>query len=361
MSHPLHTPLYDWHVAHHGRMVEFGGWMMPVQYQGIVAEHLAVRQSAGLFDISHMGRLRLRGPEAGHFLDRLLTCSVATLVDGQMRYGLVCRDDGGILDDVLVGRIAEDDFSLVVNAGNRPVVMDWIATLDPPGGCQVDDETAATLMIAVQGPQALPLVQSLCDAPLESLRYYRGRYANLDGVPAWISRTGYTGEDGVELVAPAAALRLWERLIGLGITPCGLGARDTLRLEAGMPLYGHELSVDIDPYTAGLTFAVKLDKPDFLGRSSLATLAQRTDLPRRIGLRLAGKRIAREGETVVCNGVAVGKVTSGTFSPTLQQSIAMAYVEAASADVGTEVQVEIRGKCETAQVCALPFYRRAQP
>jgi aminomethyltransferase len=360
MSDLLRTPLYDWHVAHGGRMVEFGGWEMPVQYTGIVEEHLAVRQAAGLFDISHMGRLRFRGPWAAARLDHLLTCSVATLKVGQIRYGLMCRDDGGVLDDILVARIADDDYSLVVNASNRNKVVDWIRSHTNQ---QFDDETQETQMIAVQGPQAIHVIQPHVHGDLSKLRYYTGYETEIvEEVQGWVSRTGYTGEDGFELVIPASAYGVWDEILASAddsrMRPCGLGARDTLRLEAAMPLYGHELTEDTDPLTAGLGFAVKLDKPDFLGKAALVEIAKRTDRPVRVGLQLDGRRIAREGCAVFAGADRIGEVTSGTFSPTRQQAIAMAYVASAHAAVGTPVEIDVRGKREAAKVVPLPFYKR---
>jgi aminomethyltransferase len=354
----LRTPLYDWHVAHGGRMVEFGGWEMPVQYSTIVAEHHAVRNTAGLFDISHMGRLDVRGPQALDLLERLVTCRVDNLAVNQIRYALVCRDDGGILDDVLVYRLTEG-YRLVVNAGNRRKLIPWLTRQQQGFNCQLADRTADAVMLALQGPRAVSLLQPLTPIDLSSMKYYTGATTEIDAVPVYLSRTGYTGEDGFELVLdPRAASALADRLLSAGAVPCGLGARDTLRLEAAMPLYGHELTEAIDPFTAGLDFAVKLDKPHFIGKPALEQLAKRTDRKQRIGLQLAGKRIAREGALVMRGEQEVGTVTSGTFSPTLEKSIAMAYVAPDAASPGTALEVDIRGKREPAVVVPLPFYKR---
>jgi aminomethyltransferase len=358
MTEWLRTPLYDWHVAHGGRMVEFGGWEMPVQYTGIVDEHHAVRNAAGLFDISHMGRLAFRGPQAGDFLQQLVTCRVDNLAVNQIRYGLMCRDDGGVLDDVLVYRLA-DSYGLVVNAGNRLKLLPWIADHQSRFDCEVRDHTTDAVMLAVQGPQVLSLLQPLTTTDLAAIKYYYGCSAEIAGTPVYLSRTGYTGEDGVELVLdPAAALALADKLLSLGVKPCGLGCRDTLRLEAAMPLYGHELTETIDPLTAGLQFAVKLDKPDFIGKSALVEIAKRNDRQTRVGLQLAGRRIAREGSAVFAGETRVGEVTSGTFSPTLDKAVAMAYVALGSSSICTTVEVDIRGKRESATVVKLPFYKR---
>jgi aminomethyltransferase len=354
----LRTPHYNWHVSHGGRMVEFGGWEMPVQYTSIVDEHHAVRKSAGLFDISHMGRLAFRGPQAQQFLQHLVTCRVDNLAVDQIRYGLVCNDLGGVLDDVLVYRLA-DSHGLVVNAGNREKILSWIASQQSPFDCQVADHTQNAVMLALQGPQALGLLQPLTKTDLAAIKYYFGTMTEIDGIPVYLSRTGYTGEDGVEFVLdPASAITLADKLLALGVKPCGLGARDTLRLEAAMPLYGHELTENIDPLTAGLDFAVKFDKPDFIGKAALEKIAQQTDRKKRIGLVLAGKRIAREGSTVLHGDENIGVVTSGTFSPTLDKSIAMASVAPQVAAIGTPLEVDIRGKREIASVVKLPFYKR---
>ncbi|MFN0055910.1 MAG: glycine cleavage system aminomethyltransferase GcvT [Planctomycetales bacterium] len=363
-SHLLHTACHDWHTAHGGRMVDFAGWDMPVQYTSIVAEHHAVRTAAGLFDIAHMGRLKFTGPDAVRFLDHLLTNDVAGLAPGQIRYALVTNAQGGILDDVLVYRFHEFHL-LVVNASNRLKILDWIARHQGAFQVTVEDLTQSQFMLALQGPRALELLQPLVDVPLASLRYYFGTQATVCGEPALVSRTGYTGEDGCEVIVPAGAGRsLWEQLIErgapLGLLPAGLGCRDTLRLEAAMPLYGHELNEAIDPFTAGLAFGVKFDAKEFIGKPALLGIKSGSLRRRRVGLELAGKRIAREGATVLADGTPVGEVTSGTFSPTLQKSIAMAYVDVPNATVGGRLEVDIRGAREAASVVKLPFYKRGE-
>ncbi len=361
MTQLLQTACHGWHVAHGGRMVDFAGWEMPVQYSSIVPEHHAVRRAAGLFDIAHMGRLKFTGPDAAKFLDYLVTNDVPSLAVGQIKYALVTNETGGILDDVLVYRQI-DGYLLVVNASNRQKILGWIET--HRGGFQVtvEDQTVAQFMLALQGPKAQVLLEPLVDVDLAHIKYYFGAPASVLGEPAFVSRTGYTGEDGFEVIIPAAkALALWEALIAsgtpVGLLPAGLGCRDTLRLEAGMPLYGHELSETIDPFTAGLAFGVRLDAGDFIGRTALISAKANSDRLRRVGLELASKRIAREGALVFAGNEQVGRVTSGTFSPTLEKSIAMAYVPAAQAAVGTILTIDIRGQREAAKVVKLPFYR----
>lgn len=361
----LRTPLYDWHAGHGGRMVEFGGWDMPVQYTGIVEEHRAVRTAAGLFDISHMGRLTFAGADALALIQQVYTNNAAAMKDGQVRYGLICNEHGGIRDDVLLYRWP-DDWTMVVNASNRDKIVNWLQQGVPKrslgtrvGAVGVMDQTMTTCMFAVQGPQALALCRGLTEADAEQLAYYRATPTRYRGQSCIVSRTGYTGEDGIEIMASAAqAVELWEELVRRGAKPCGLGARDTLRLEAAMPLYGHELSEDIDPFQAGLGWAVKMDKGDFLGREALRRHRQDATRPRRVGLELAGRRAAREGAAVLCQGQTVGRVTSGTVTPTVNKAIAMAYVGPAYAADGTRCTVDVRGHDEEARVVPLPFYRR---
>jgi aminomethyltransferase len=359
----LETPLTSWHRAHGGRLVEFGGWSMPVQYTTIIEEHQAVRQRVGLFDISHMGRLGFDGPDALGWLEQVTTNHVARLKEGQIQYSLMANEQGGVIDDVLVYRLPAG-YGMVCNASNRTRVLAQLDRFRPAAqGTVLADRTRDTAMIAVQGPEALATLQPLVDAPLDPLGYYHAILARVLGsVDALVSRTGYTGEDGFELVVAAdQAVRVWEALLESGrprgIVPCGLGARDTLRLEAAMPLYGHELADSINPYAAGVGWAVKLGKGQFVGREALREFKERPG-PLRVGLRLEGKRIARQGHTVLKGGQQVGIVTSGTFAPTLGQSVAMAYVDPAASEPGTTLAVDVRGHLEPAQVVKLPFYQR---
>jgi aminomethyltransferase len=363
----LRTACYSWHVAHGGRMVDFAGWEMPVQYTSIIEEHQAVRQAAGLFDIAHMGRIKFTGPDACRFLDHLLTNDVTKLKPGEIRYSLVTNEAGGILDDVLVYRF-ESFYFLVVNASNRLKIVDWIAAHHAGFDVTVDDVTTQTFMLAVQGPRALETLLPHVNADIGGLAYYAGSEAVICGRPGIVSRTGYTGEDGFECVVETSdGLDVWHALIAgsreIGLQACGLGARDTLRLEAAMPLYGHELDETIDPLTAGLSFAVKLKAGDFIGKAALVAIKGAASTgtgirKERVGLVLSGKRIAREGAPVFIAGRAAGRVTSGTFSPTLEKPIAMAYVDADAAKVGEPAEIDIRGKCEPATLVDLPFYKR---
>jgi aminomethyltransferase len=362
---PLQTPLHDWHQAHGGRLVEFGGWSMPVQYTTITAEHAAVRERVGLFDISHMGRLTFDGPGVLDWLERVTTNHVAKLADLQIQYSLMANEKGGVIDDILVYR-QPFAYLVVCNASNRERVVGQLDRLRAGAEGNFADRTLNTAMIAVQGPRAIETLQPLFDQPLDPVRYYHMTMGRLmGGVNAVVSRTGYTGEDGFEVIVGAsAAVAVWNALFEsgkpYGIVPCGLGARDTLRLEAAMALYGHELTDSIDPFSAGVGWAVKLDKGEFVGRDALKTLKGHPRL-RRIGLELDGKRIARQGAAVLAGGHTVGEVTSGTYSPTLQISIAMALVEPTAAGARDALEVDIRGNREPARIVKLPFYKRPHP
>lgn len=343
-------------------MVDFAGWEMPVQYSSIVEEHSAVRNAVGLFDISHMGRLLFRGSACEAFLNGVLTNDTSRLRTGDVRYSLICDHDGGILDDVLVYRLA-DRWELVVNASNRLTIVNWLKHSAGFATIEFVDRTLSTGMIAVQGPRALTLINELLGTDLSRMKYYSATDMSFQGVDGLVSRTGYTGEDGFELVVPAADTeRIWttllERGAAFGVIAAGLGCRDTLRLESAMPLYGHELSRSVDPLTAGLGFAVKFDKQQFTGKTALESIRAKGPSMTRVGLLLEGRRIAREDSPVMQDGREVGKVTSGTFSPTLQKVIAMAYVPTALSPVGTCVDVSLRGTPVAAEVVPLPFYRR---
>lgn len=368
MSEPstlLKTPLHDWHVAHGGRMVEFAGWSMPVQYSSIVEEHRAVRERVGLFDVSHMGRLRSDGPEAEAWIDSATSNDVSKLLPGQIQYSLMTSASGGVIDDLLVYRLFDGGFGVVCNASNRARVVAQFEKTKGGRNGSLDDRTLSLAMIAVQGPQALAVMQKVVDGPLASTDYYwlcEGTIPSLGGARVLTSRTGYTGEDGFELVIRAEqAEALWSALMDAGssedIRPCGLGARDTLRFEAAMPLYGHELSDEINPYEAGVGWAVKLQKGDFEGREALVELKRHSSRSR-IGLELEGKRIARQGMTVLSESQPIGAVTSGTFSPTLGKSLAMALVDSAHARLDAKLSIDVRGHEETARIVPLPFYKR---
>ena len=339
---------------------------MPIQYGSIVSEHQSTREAVGLFDVSHMGRFCFAGSGAVTLLDGLLTRRVTDLSPGAVRYSLMTNDSGGVLDDVLVSHLVvqgESFYWLVVNAGNRDKLLRWIESRVGKYDVRFTDETLKTAMIAVQGPRSIEAVDSMfSDGRPSDLKYFTASNGLLNGIPVTVSRTGYTGEDGVEFILPAdQASTVWQRLIdathSVGGRAAGLGARDTLRLEAGMPLYGHELSEQINPYEAGLGFAVQLRDRQFPGRDAL-TKARDDPQKRRIGLSLDGKRVPREHYPILKSGVQVGEVSSGTFSPTLQKPIAMGFVTPDAAELDSELSVDLRGKRVSAKVVELPFYKR---
>ena len=361
------TPLFDWHAQHGAKLVDFAGWEMPIQYGSIVSEHQATREAVGMFDVSHMGRFCFTGGGALACLDSLLTRNVKSLVPGQVRYSMLTNNDGGVLDDVLVSHLQVNDQSfywLVVNASNRKKLFDWIEPRIGKYDVTFTDETLNTAMIAVQGPNALEVADGLfTEGKPSDLSYYTASNGVLNGVPVTVSRTGYTGEDGVEFVMPSAdATTIWQRLIDathhVGGRAAGLGARDTLRLEAGMPLYGHELSEQINPFQAGLGFAVHLKDRNFPGSDALREVRRTGPARVRVGLRLDGKRVPREQYPILESEQEVGVVSSGTFSPTLQQPIAMGFVAPEFAAAGTELDIDIRGRATPARVVELPFYKR---
>lgn len=343
-------------------MVDFGGWSMPVQYTTIVEEHRAVRERVGLFDIGHMGRLHFNGSGSLGWLERTTTNRVAGLQPGQIQYSLIPNAHGGVVDDILVYRLdAASGYLVVCNASNREKVVGHLEMHRGSEPSEFEDRTIGTAMIAVQGPKALATLTPILDGAIASMKYYRTLRLS-SPLEMIVSRTGYTGEDGFELtVAADRAEGLWESILesgrSHGILPCGLGARDTLRFEAAMPLYGHELGEDINPYSAGLGWVVKLDKGDFIGREALTKFRENPGRLR-VGLALDGKRIAREGCRVFDVDREVGRVTSGTFSPTLSASLAMAYVDPDVHTTGTSLKVDVRGHREESRLVELPFYRR---
>ncbi|GAA3295917.1 glycine cleavage system aminomethyltransferase GcvT [Streptomyces cinereospinus] len=362
------TALDALHRSLGATMTDFAGWDMPLRYGSERDEHLAVRTRAGLFDLSHMGEITVTGPQAARLLNHALVGDIASVGVGRARYTMICRADGGILDDLIVYRLAETEYLVVANASNAQTVLDALTERAEGFDAAVRDDRDAYALVAVQGPESPGVLGRLTDAGLDGLKYYAGLSGTVAGVPALIARTGYTGEDGFELfVAPEHAVTLWEALTeagaGAGLVPCGLSCRDTLRLEAGMPLYGHELTTSLTPFDAGLGRVVKFGKAgDFVGREALAEAAARAEAsPPRVlvGLIAEGRRVPRAGYAVVAGGEVIGEVTSGAPSPTLGRPIAMAYVDAAHAAPGTPgVGVDIRGTHEPYEVVALPFYQR---
>jgi aminomethyltransferase len=348
-------------------MTDFAGWDMPLRYGSEREEHVAVRTRAGLFDLSHMGEITVLGREAGEFLDYALVGHVSVLGSLRARYTMICREDGGIIDDLIVYRTCGDEFMVVANASNAQTVLDALTERAVGFAAEVRDDRDRYALLAVQGPESDGILATLTDADLPGLKYYALLPAIVAGCRTWLARTGYTGEDGFEVFcAPDDAEHLWKALSEAGaergLVPCGLACRDTLRLEAGMPLYGHELSSALTPFDAGLGRVVKFDKGDFVGRGALEAAAARTETDSRrvlVGLVSEGKRVPRAGHAVLTpDGEPIGVVTSGAPSPTLGKPIAMAYVSARFAVPGDEVAVDVRGNREPVRVTALPFYRR---
>lgn len=360
------TPFYDLYSAYaESRCIDFGGWELPVQFTGIVKEHEAVRQQAGLFDVSHMGEFMVIGSGAEAFLQKMTTNDVSRLTDGAAQYTLLCYPNGGVVDDLLVYRLSEGRYMLVVNASNIDKDFQWLQEhlTSEFGEVTLTNVSDETLLLALQGPLAETILAEVTDAPISTLKpFHFIERATVCGVEVLISRTGYTGEDGFEIYAPLdGAATLWNGLLAAGtphgLTPAGLGARDTLRFEAKLPLYGQELSADITPLEAGVQFFVKLDKADFIGRDALVQQKE-AGLPRRlVGLEMIDRGIPRSHYPVYADGVKIGEVTTGTQSPTLKRNLGLALLDTAYSEIGTEVFVEIRGKQLKAVVIKAPFYK----
>ena len=360
------TPLFATHQECGAKIVEFGGWLMPVQYSGIIEEHNAVRNKAGIFDVSHMGEFQVRGVEAVAFINAVVTNDISQLAVSQILYTAMCYPDGGVVDDLLVYRLGEQDFLLVVNAGNIDKDFEWLQQNTTGFSITLEDVSESTAEIALQGPASVAILSRLTKEDLSDLGYYwLKQKVMVAGVCCLVSRTGYTGEDGFELYCSAGeVVTLWNALLTAGkedgLIPAGLGARDTLRFEACLPLYGHELSPEITPLEAGLKPFVKLEKADFIGRSVLAAQYEAGVCRRIVGLEMIGRGIARAGHTCISEGKAIGFVTSGTFAPTLGKNLALALLNIEFVAIGTPIQVDIRGKQVDAVVITKPFYRRSR-
>jgi len=360
------TPFYDFHVSMGGKLVDFAGWEMPIVYRGIIDEHEQTRNSGSIFDVSHMGRLQFSGKDATAFLNHVVTRNVAEQKVGQSRYSLVCNEAGGVMDDIIVSRDLKN-WIMVCNASNRDKLVTYFNEVRRSTGMDLDiaDQTESTAMVALQGPKVIDKIADVLPVDVRALKRYGFETGSLMLTKFTVFRSGYTGEDGVEVVIPAKVAGMAMKMLGAGmgkpdatIKPAGLGARDTLRLEAGMPLYGHELGEEIDPLSAGLGWAVDLKK-EFIGVGPLRNIAEAGPNRKLVGLELEGRRIARQGTIVMKDGQPVGEVTSGTFGPTVQKSIAMAFVDAAHAGEGTLLSVDLKGTLNPAKIVKLPFYKRA--
>jgi len=361
------SPFNDFHERHGAKFIDFAGWRMPINYGSIIDEHHQVRNEAGLFDVSHMGRVKVSGRHARRFLERVLTRRVSNMKEYTCRYSMVCNEQGGVKDDILVYRYPEE-WMLVVNAANREKLLEHFEAQRGDLVCEIEDQTESTAMMAVQGPKAIDLVSQF-SSEIPALKRFQFRVKNLMVLKMAVSRTGYTGEDGIEVILSASMASMALKLLmkeddgESPLKPCGLGCRDTLRTEAALPLYGHELDEDLDPLSAGLSFAVSLDKDQdengepFVGQEALKRLKEAGPPYQLIGLTLDGKRTPRQHHKVLIDGEEKGYVTSGCLSPTLGHPIAMAFVERGACDVGDAVSVQLGSKAHEAQVVKLPFYR----
>ena len=358
------TPLYEQHRAMGARLVEFGGWEMPVQYSSILEEHQAVRTHAGLFDVSHMGEFKVEGPGALAFLQYLVPNDVSRLATDQALYTQLCLPNGNTIDDLLIYHLADTHYMLVINAGNIEKDFAWVKQqAENFKDATVTNQSDSTSLLALQGPAAQSILQPLTEVDLSSIKYYHFASDVVDGIHCIISRTGYTGEDGFELYcAPADVVKLWNDLLAAGkshgLLPAGLGARDTLRLEASMCLYDHELTEQINPLEARLGWTIKFDKGDFIGRDSLLKVKEEGLKRKLVGIELLERGVPRGGYTIYENGQPIGVLTSGAPGPTVHKNIGMGYVDAAQAVTGKTIQIDIRGRRTAAQIVALPFYKR---
>jgi aminomethyltransferase len=350
-----------------GRMVDFGGWDMPVQYvAGTIEEHLRTRTHAGLFDVSHMGEIDVKGPDAIPFVNRLVSNDAAKLVDGQAQYSALTTPEGTVIDDLLVYRFAEDHLLLVVNASTTEKDWDWIKSHQRDERVELQNVSANYCQLALQGPDAPGIMQTLTETPLAEIKYYHFREGHVDGIPSIISRTGYTGEDGFEVYAAAdKAEHLWQRILEAGrygtpegVLPCGLAARNTLRLESAMALYGHEITEDTTLLEANLGWICKLNKGDFIGRERLAQQKEEGVRRRLVGFEMTERGIARDEQEVLIDGERLGRVTSGSPAPFLKKNIGMAYVPSEFANEGQQIQIDVRGRAVGAVIVKTPFYKR---
>ncbi len=358
------TPLYASHLSFGARMVDFGGWEMPVQYSGVVDEHLTVRSAVGLFDVSHMGEIEIRGAEAAQLVDHVTTNAVSKLQAGQAQYSGLLYEHGGFVDDILVHKVAADHFFLCVNASNQEKDFDHIRAVNR-FDARVEFVSDRYAQIAVQGPLALRTLQKLTSVDLSSIAYYWFTDGAVSHTPARIARTGYTGEDGFEIyIAPAEAARVWRELLEtgreFGIKPCGLGARNTLRLESKMALYGHEIHASITPYEADLGWIVKLDKGDFIGRAALARQKQQGVRRKLVGFEMRGRGIGRDSYEVRVDGSPAGWVTSGSPAPSLNKNVGLCYLPASHARPGARIEVMVRNQPVEAETVPTPFYKRVK-
>ena len=354
------TPLYEAHISLGARMAPFAGWEMPVQYTSILEEARAVRTRAGLFDVSHMGRVDIHGPGAPVFLNRLLSSDIPGLQVGRARYGVICNEEGGIIDDCIAYRREQQRFLLIPNASNAPAVLEWISQWSPPADqVRIDDVTSKYAMIAHQGPEAVDMLSELTSTDLSSVRIFRTVETTVAGVEAFVARTGYTGEDGFEIiVSREGAASVWNTLMEKGAVPCGLAARDVLRLEASLPLHGNDIDTTTNPYEAGLSRFVEPDREGYIAGETLRRVREQGVTRTLVGFNMIGRGIPRHEHPIMDGSDQIGHVTSGGYSPILDRNIGMGYVPVGHSTPGTRFQIDIRGRLVEAEVTALPFYKR---
>lgn len=358
------TKLYDTHIRYGGKIIDFAGWILPVQYEGIIEEHHAVRNNAGLFDVSHMGEVDVKGKDAFNYVQNLVTNDISVLTDNQVIYTLMCYENGGVVDDLLVYKFTEEHYYLVINAGNIDKDYDWMLKNVGSYEVQLENISKEISEVALQGPKAQEILQTLTDTNLEDIKFFHcNRNVVIDGVKCLVSRTGYTGEDGFEIYAENQYIeKLWDKIIEagkpFGIKPAALGCRDTLRFEAALPLYGHEISAEITPLEAGLGFFVKLSKENFIGKDALVKQKEQGLKRKLVGFEMKERGIPRHGYEVTADGKNIGFVTTGYMSPTLKKNIGLALVASEYADLGTEINIVIRNKAVKAEVISKKFYTK---
>ena len=355
----LKTPLHNTHIESGARMVPFAGWDMPVQYSGILDEVKAVRTNCGLFDVSHMGRLDIHGVHASDFLNKTLSVDVIKLRPNRARYGVICNDAGGIIDDCIVYKFDPEHFLLVPNASNKNSVIDWLNQHTSNAEVTITDITDQQAMIALQGPNAIKSLNNQVSNDVSNLKMFNFMQESIDGIDVMIARTGYTGEDGVELFVPKSkAPQIWETFARNGAKPCGLGSRDLLRIEAGLLLHGNDMDITVNPFEAGLDKFVNFDKDDYIAGPALRKIRSKVPKQKLLALYINGNRVARPGYLLMYENTEVGHITSGTYSPTLDRNIALGYVQTGLIDNYTDLKCDVRGQLTDLEVTKLPFYSR---
>ena len=354
------TALYNSHIKQNAKMVDFGGWSMPIQYNSILSESKSVRTKSGIFDVSHMGRIDISGNDSSKILNQILSVDIEKIEIGKAKYNLICNKEGGIIDDCIIYKTNKQNFLLIPNASNSKVVLEWIDSfVSNNSNILINDITSNTVMIAYQGPDSIKLLQNITLSNLEQIKPFNIQNINIDKIKVSIARTGYTGEDGFEIIADKKdGHNLWEKLIRLGATPCGLGARDILRLEASLPLHGNEINLSTNPYEANLGKFIYTDKNGYIAKNALEAIANKGPKRKLVGLEVMDRIIPRKGHEIIINNKIIGNITSGGYSSTLNKPIAVGYVPIEFSDLNTKIQIKIREKLVESYICKIPFYKR---